>query len=360
MKQWPDVSVVTVNFNHADYLAAYIESVERSEVPVAEILIVDNHSIDNSLEILGWYPRVRVVRNETNLGYSAALNQCFALAISPLVCATGPDVVVEPGWLKPLIEQYRRDPTRTFAVGSRVLTLDRTEIQSAGSSLHFTGHLNVFEMWQPASRPTVSPSEPREVGAVDSTSMLVDRDKYLAIGGCDPDFFVYHEEFDYCYRARLRGWTCWYEPHSVVYHGSGTGEFSVRSQGSYPRRRPYLHTRNRWLSMFKDYQRRTLIGILPALVLTELLNFGLLLKMKLPGAYWEAWRWLWVNRRAIIQKRREIQRERRVSDRELLTADPLTISPIVLSHAPGRLMKRTLDAGLKAYWSILKRVLYSL
>ncbi len=350
------VDIVTVNYNHGYYLASYIESLRNSGYPIGNIIIVDNASTDNSLAILRSYPEVTIVVNERNVGYSAALNQAIAHACSKLVCATGPDIVVEGGWLRPLVEQYLSSPATTFAVASRVLTLDGTQTQSAGGSLHYCGHLCVYDMWQ-SVQASVS-LDPREVGAIDSTSVLFDREKFLTIGGCDPDFFVYHEEFDYCYRARMRGWRCWYQPRSVVRHGEGSAEFSVRSGGTYPRRRPFLHTRNRWLSVLKNYQLRTILAILPMLIVVELLAFLALWRIGLQGAYGESLRWLWSRRKDIALKRVAIQRTRLRNDGELLCADALTITPLLLRTPALRLAKKLLEEVLTLYWSGARRLLY--
>ncbi len=354
----PAVAVVTVNYNHGTYLANYIESLRQSTYPIAEIIIVDNASTDDSLATLARYPEVLVIANPENIGYSAALNQVFRHARSPLICATGPDLVVEPDWLVPLVEQYQRDPEGTFVVASHVLTMDRREIQSSGGSLHFTGHLCVYDMWRPASEDRAD-SVPREVGAVDSTSMLVDRAKFLSIGGCDPQFFVYHEEFDYCYRARMRGWRCWYDPRSRAYHGDGSQEFSVRSGGGYPRRRPFLHTRNRLLSILKNYQARTLLAIFPALLLIELITVIMLARMGLHGAYGEALCWLWCHRKDIMLKRAAVQPGRKLNDGALLSADALTITPLLLRSRPLRFAKISLDGALALYWMVARKLLYA-
>ncbi len=106
MDPMPHVSVVTVNYNHAAYLSEYVESLLRSQYPIFEIIIVDNSSQDNSLNVLNNYPGVQVIRNAENIGYSAALNQAIERASSPLVCATGPDIIAEPDWLELLVRQY--------------------------------------------------------------------------------------------------------------------------------------------------------------------------------------------------------------------------------------------------------------
>lgn len=353
----PDITVVTVNYNHGAYLAGYIESLHASHYPIKEIIVVDNRSSDDSLSVLSRYPDVAVIANPENIGYSAALNQAFLQASSELICATGPDVEVEPDWLYPLVDQYQRDPQNIFAVASRVMTLDRREIQSAGGSLHFSGHLCVFDMWTPVDSHTVS-NAPREVGAIDSTSMLVDRKKFLQIGGCDTDFFVYHEEFDYCYRARMRGWKCWYHPCSRVYHGEGSREYSVRSGGTYPRMRPFLHTRNRLLSILKNYQVRTLLIILPALIVLEALNYFILVRIGLHKAYGDALRWLWQERKTIMLKRDTIQPNRLLHDGQLLNADSLTITPLLLHSTRLRIAKHLLDVTLSVYWFVMRRIAY--
>ncbi|MFQ3634038.1 glycosyltransferase family 2 protein [Roseiflexus sp.] len=350
------VAIVTVNYNHGHYLSAYLDSLRNSRHPLTSIIVVDNASTDNSADILRAYPEVTVLANQQNIGYSAALNQAMRYAQTPIVCATGPDVVVEADWLCPLIEQYHCNPETTFAVASRVLTMDGLQIQSAGGSLHFCGHLSVYSMWQPAT--TVNGTTPLEVGAIDSTSVLFDREKFLSIGGCDPDFFVYHEEFDYCYRARMRGWTCWYHPLSVVRHGEGSAGYSVRGSGVYPRHRPFLHTRNRLLSMIKDYQLRTLIAILPAIIVVETLTFLVLWRMGLRHTYVDALRWLWVHRKETLLKRATVQQTRRVHDGDLLSADALTISPVLMHSPVTQLAKNLLDRSLAWYWNAMRRVLY--
>jgi GT2 family glycosyltransferase len=352
------VSIVTVCYNHSSYLDAYLRSLYESRYPVSEIIIVDNDSGDGSLCILRSHKKVCVLANDHNIGYSAALNQGIEAASSPLVCITGPDVVVEPNWLQFLVEKYLVEPHKTFAVASHVITLDKSEIQSSGSSLHFTGHLNVISLWKPKTWERNTPDIPIEVGGIDSTSALINRSKFLEIGGCDPSFFLYHEEFDYCYRARMRGWSCWYQPESIVFHGKGTAEFSVRSRGEYPRSRPFLHNRNRFICILKDYQRKTIIAILPVLFLVELLNFLILWRMGLHGTYIDAVGWIWNNKRRILAQREHIQVHRRVDDGALLSADPLTFSPVFFREPLFRLSKIILDRILEFYWAVMKLIIY--
>lgn len=349
------VTVLTVCYNHQSYLPSYIDSLRASQYPIAEIIIVDNASDDGSAAWLAQQPDVTLIANRENIGYSAALNQAIAAATTPLVCATGPDIVVADDWLAPLIAQYHTDPARIFAVASRSITLDGHEVLSAGGSLHFTGHLCVYEMF--AAVGSCDPTAVQLVGAIDSTSVLFDREKYQLIGGCDPHFFVYHEEFDYCYRARMRDWTCYYHPGSLVRHGSGSAEYSVRSAGAYPRQRPFLHLRNRWLALLKNYSLATLIIITPMLVVLELANLFVLWRMGLHSSASAAARWIWAHRREIRAARAVIQPTRLRADRDLLSADPLTITPVVVSSSRAWAAKRLLDLALYLYWHVARQLL---
>lgn len=353
----PEISVVTVNYNHEKYIGEYIESVLNCNYPSLVMIIIDNASTDRSLEVISKYPMVKVIINAENCGYSAALNQAIEAAQSSLVVITGPDVVVDKNWLSPLIEQYLQNPLQTFAVVSKVITMDRENLYSTGCSLHFTGHLNVHNMWLPINQDDCQ-DKPIEVGAIDSTSALIDKDKFISIGGCDPAFFIYHEEFDYCFRARMQGWLCWFTPQSVVYHGSGTSGLSVRNQGQYPAGRPFYHTRNRLYSVLKNFQLRTILGIFPLWIFVETLAFLALLKMGLAHHYLRAVEWLWKNRKMILEMRKKVQKTRKLSDNYLLSADPLTISPLVLDNPFYIYAKKILDSFLKGYWALLKRITY--
>jgi GT2 family glycosyltransferase len=292
------------------------------------------------------------------LGYSTALNQAVINSKNDFVCITGPDVYFDQDWLFPLVETYKTNPNLFFAVTSKIVTSDKREIQSEGSHLHFTGHLTINNMWKPYSEDTGENILPIEVGAIDSTSALIDRAKFLQIGGCDESFFVYHEEFDYCYRARMNGWKCWYAQNSIVYHGTGTKEFSVRSAGKYPSQRPYYHTRNRFICIIKNFQARPIIGIIPLMLLLELATNILYIRDGLFGTYSKVFKWTWINRKNILSNRNIIQSQRKICDKEILSCEPITVTPLIMNSTILLFVKKTLDQILSLYWKSMQNLLY--
>src|SRR4051794_12008465 len=85
-RDWPPLAVVVPNFNGAAHLDACFGSLEALDYPAdqLELWLVDNASADDSLALMRRrFPRVRMLRNQSNLGFAAACNQGVAAAAAP-------------------------------------------------------------------------------------------------------------------------------------------------------------------------------------------------------------------------------------------------------------------------------------
>ncbi|MGB3410132.1 MAG: glycosyltransferase [Microthrixaceae bacterium] len=111
----PLVRVVVVNWNSAWFTARCLRSLLDTEWPAdrLEIVVVDNGSYDGSLEqLVHQFPRVRFIRNADNLGFAEGCNRAMRdLDGVDHVALVNNDAVVEPGWLKPLVDALERDPS---------------------------------------------------------------------------------------------------------------------------------------------------------------------------------------------------------------------------------------------------------
>jgi glycosyltransferase involved in cell wall biosynthesis len=116
-----DVSAVIPNYNHAKYLPAAVRALASQEPPPAEIIVVDDASTDNSLEVLEQLGRevatLRVVRHESNAGVIAALNRGLDEARHSLVYFGAADDMTEPGLIERLAGALARHPDAAFASG---------------------------------------------------------------------------------------------------------------------------------------------------------------------------------------------------------------------------------------------------
>ena len=129
MPSQPRVSAVIVNYNARDHLVACIRSLRDDGVE--EVVVVDNASSDGSLDAAGRAdPAAVLVPTGGNLGFGAAANRGLAVASGEYVVVMNPDVVVEPGTMKVLVDAADRHP-RIAVLGPRVENPDGTFYPSA-------------------------------------------------------------------------------------------------------------------------------------------------------------------------------------------------------------------------------------
>lgn len=113
----PGVSVVTVNYNGKAFLRELIASLLRQTYLPAEIIVVDNASHDDSVELLRKeFPSVKVVRSEVNLGFAGGNNLGVSATTSPLLALINNDTVVSDTWLEGLVGTW----VQRTAAGERV------------------------------------------------------------------------------------------------------------------------------------------------------------------------------------------------------------------------------------------------
>jgi GT2 family glycosyltransferase len=211
-----------ISWNGGADLVAALGSLRQQTLPPAEVLVVDNGSVDGSAEWLAGQPGVRLVRNPRNLGFAVAANQGIAATTSALVLLLNQDVVLDPTFL----EMAARRITAHPGAGSVAPRLRR------GGGLDSTGHQLHSSLWV-SNRGQGEPDDGRyaqaeEVFGVSAAAVLYRREMLedVALDGevfC-ARFFAYLEDVDLDFRARWRGWSCWYEPGATASHlrgGSG-------------------------------------------------------------------------------------------------------------------------------------------
>lgn len=121
----PTVSVVSVNYNGRRYLRRFLESMQALDYPPAcyRVVVVDNASTDGSVELLReQFPQVCLLEAGGNLGFAGGCNLGIRSSRSDYVVLANNDTVVEPGWLRALVEVAESDP-RVGLVGSKILFL---------------------------------------------------------------------------------------------------------------------------------------------------------------------------------------------------------------------------------------------
>jgi GT2 family glycosyltransferase len=259
----PSVSVIVVGFNSRRYLSACFNALANICYPgKTELLFVDNQSSDGSAAfVASAFPQVRTVETGANLGYAAGNNYGAAIAKGEILVFLNPDTEVAVDWLAPLVRPLVDDPTIGLTTSKILLLRNRETINACGNDISLAGITWCRGAGQPATSFTVD----EDVPAVSGCSFAMCADLFRRLDGFDERFFMYLEDTDLSWRARVAGYRCRFVANSLVYHDYRLG-FSAWKMG--------LIERNRYRMLGKHLSLRGIIALSPALVAAEVLTWG--------------------------------------------------------------------------------------
>jgi GT2 family glycosyltransferase len=197
-----------------------------------ETIVVDNASRDGTVDwVREAHPGVRVLALDRNLGFGEANRRAAATARAPLLAFLNSDTVVETGWLAELARAIAGDETIAAAC-STLLLLDREDLVNArGGGMTRLGYGFDRDYLHPVAPSPLAPEpELREVLFPTAAAMLMRRDEFLAMGGFDPAFFMYHEDVDLGWRLWVAGRRVVVCRDSVVRHAHGGTALATRGR----------------------------------------------------------------------------------------------------------------------------------
>ncbi|MCP4666489.1 MAG: glycosyltransferase family 2 protein, partial [Deltaproteobacteria bacterium] len=213
------VAVLVLNRDGAHFLHNCLQSLLKNAYPPFDIYLIDNGSKDASVHLTRThYPMVGIIENQSNLGFAGAYDRVIRRLDYHYVVLLNNDTITDEKWLEGLFNMAERD-RRIAACGSKILMMrDRNIIDHAGGMFTMIGSGLDMGKW---SKDRGEYEKTRDVAFGCGCSLLIRRQTYLDVGGFDPDYVIYHEDVDLCWRMRLFGYSVMYVPHSVVYHLGG-------------------------------------------------------------------------------------------------------------------------------------------
>jgi GT2 family glycosyltransferase len=213
------VTIVVLNWNLRDDTLACLASLDRAALHGARVMVVDNGSRDGSVEaIRARHPRVELVALPENRGYAGGNNAGIRTALeagAEGVLLLNNDTEVAPDFLPPLLEATEPD---VAAVSSTIFRLDRPElIDVAYAEVHF-GRRHMVQLAGANALPAERFARRQEIQVAVGCSVLLRAEALRTVGLFDEEYFAYHEDVDWCLRARKYGYRLLLEPHSRVFH----------------------------------------------------------------------------------------------------------------------------------------------
>ncbi len=241
-----EVSIIVISFNTRDLLRECLTSLlaECSSLGAsAEVLVVDNASVDNSAEMVGaefsksQIP-VRLIRSDVNLGFAAANNLAMEQAQGRYIVLLNSDAFFHPGALRRSIDHMDADATVGIG-GARLVSRDGAWQPSARTfhsiwidAIVLTGLAARFprsRIFGAPDRTWADPNQAAEVDWVPGAFSILRREALAKTGLFDPAFFLYYEEVDLCLRVKAAGFRVLYWPDVVVTHIGGESGRQLRS-----------------------------------------------------------------------------------------------------------------------------------
>lgn len=267
---YPKVSIIILNWNGLKDTIKCLESLKKITYLNYEVIIVDNGSKGNDVEVLSreFGDYIYIIKNDKNYGFTKGNNIGIRLAFkksADYILLLNNDTVVRPNFLSGLVKIAESNP-RIGIVGPKILNFDGS-LQFSCWKYHsyfnvFNEHL-LFNFFGNAYKH-LNIKNIREVDVVSGACMLFRKKVFDKVGLLDEKMFMYTEETDICYRAKKNGYKIIYYPDcSIIHYG---GQSSKQSQ---------------LLNIINLYRSRTIFfrkhySRFKALVLEKFLMWGLL------------------------------------------------------------------------------------
>jgi GT2 family glycosyltransferase len=246
----PSVAIVILNYNGRNFLQRFLPSVLASSYSNKEIIVADNCSTDNSIDILKQFTNVKVLVLDKNYGFAEGYNLALQKVSADYYVLLNSDVEVTHQWIEPIIELMENDK-KVVACQPKILSYAQKDyFEYAGAAGGWIDSLGY-----PFSRGRVFDEHEKDVGQYNDNAeifwatgaaMFVRASVFREVNGFDSFFFAHMEEIDLCWRMQLAGYKIMCCPASVIYHVGG---------GTLPKgneRKVYLNFRNNIIMLSKN------------------------------------------------------------------------------------------------------------
>jgi len=317
------VSVIIVNYNGAHHLKECLDSLREQTFRDFDVILVDNASTDDSVAFTrNTCPEAVIIENRENVGYGGGNNAGIRQSRGRYVVLLNNDTKVDPQWLEKLIGPAEKDK-RVGMCASKIMDYSHPQIiDNTGLLIYRDG---VARGRGRLEKDAGQYALEEEVFIPSGCAGLYRREMLEEIGLLDEDFFLYVDDVDIGFRARLAGWKCMYVPDAIVYH-----KYSATVE-PYSPLKAYLVERNRiWVVMKCFPAGLAITSIFSTLLRYLMQGYGIVTGKGagsrlvrsgsgagsagiLVRAYVSAFRKFGI----MVRKRKQISRTRKVSTREI-------------------------------------------
>ena len=316
----PHVDVIIPHYKGSEKLMACLQSLYRTQYDKFNVILVDNGCQDDSVdEAKNKFAQLEILKLNENLGFAGGCNAGVKHSECEYVALLNDDTEVEPDWLTHLMNAVQSDERIAVAQPKLRWIIDKDKFDYAGA---MGGLMDVFgfpfcygRMFETIETDEGQYDWVEDIFWASGSACLFRRKLYDKAGGLDDRFFAHQEEIDLNWRLHLMGYRIVAVPQAVVYHYAG----ATLPPANFTKK--YLNHRNSIMMLFKNYQLRTLMWIIPCRFALEMAAIILAVKQRDYRrilAIFGAGFWNLFNLPYMISTRKSINRIRKISDREII------------------------------------------
>lgn len=338
MSNTQNVTLVIPNYNGSNYLSDCLNSLVNQSYKNYKVIIVDNASTDRSIQFIkDNFPQFSLIENKTNAGFSKAVNQASRSISDGLIVIINNDIVLDPRWLEELINFSNIHPD-FGACQSKILLYGTDKVNTAGNEIFFLGHGWSGGYGNPGDMYTAI----KEVTYCSGASMMIKKEVLDRVGYFDDEeVFMYHDDLDIGWRLLLLGYKNYLAPGSVIYH---------KYQYNRNVKKFYYLEISRFVCIIKYYRLKTILLLMPAMLLMELATLLFSLKQGWFKDKLKTYTYVLFNLKRLLRKRNAIQKQRKVSDKEVMDH---FVGSIVFPELDSPLLK-VANGFFRAYFWFIK------
>ncbi len=221
----PKISIIIITFNKVFYTFRCLESVKAfADVPY-EIILVDNGSKDETIQILSRLKNMKIIKNPENIGFVRACNQASKIAHGKFLLFLNNDTEILPNCFSNLVTTIEGNK-KCGAVGARII-FPNGRLQCAGAILMSDGTTISYGCADSPLKPEYN--YVREVDYCSGACLLIRSELFHKFGGFDEIYSPgYYEECDFCMKLKKNGYAVLYQPAAnIVHYLGGSSESSA-------------------------------------------------------------------------------------------------------------------------------------
>lgn len=261
----PQFSIIIVTYKSHKVISSCLSSIFKSALKNVEIIIVDNSPDNKTKSIIQKKfnsPLLKIISTNSNLGYAAGNNLGVRHSKGKWILILNPDCQVKSDWLshtKIAVKKYPHNLIQPLIIDPQT-----NKVSIAGKIRNYLGFDYII-----GSQTNISDwTQPSSIFSISGSAIIIPKHLFIKLNGFDTRFFMYYEDSDLAWRAKLMKINIILFPSIHIYHEYFF--YTKDNEYLHQQKKWFLLERNRLLMILKNYSLKTLFILTPIIIISEI------------------------------------------------------------------------------------------